>query len=65
MRRRNYLARLAARQSWNEKVIGYMIDFGGGWREEDDIKTKCSKFWEIFICGLALSCVPLAILGVQ
>jgi hypothetical protein len=46
-RRKGYLARVAAKKAWQEKVIGYMIDFGGGWREEDSRKTMWDKCREV------------------
>ena len=46
LRRKLYMSKKA----WQEKVIGYMIDFGGGWREEDSWKTKWDKAGEV--CGV-------------
>ena len=49
VRRKVYLARKEAERAWHEKVIGYMIDFGGGWREEDNEISKWTKCWELLV----------------
>ena len=53
-RRRQYLNRIISVKEWHEKVIGRIIDEGGGYHREDDktstlgmhskLKHKCSLF---------------------
>ena len=53
-RREAYIERLVSDREWQEKVVGRIIDQGGGLRAQDNEVSKLGKFCEVcFICRFA------------